>query len=155
DGDKELLNDVAVAKDGSAYVTASNSGALWRVDPSGDKVEKFLPDKTLPDPNGIFAMPDGRYLMVAGWYGITRVDLKNKQTLLVDKPAKVADGCLDGMYLYKSTIVGVQNCNHDTGRVMQYELTGDGAKILSAKVLESYDPMFDGVTTAAIAGDQL
>ena len=153
--DKELLNDVAVAKNGAVYATASNSGALWRVDPGTDKIEKWLPDKSLPDPNGIAATPDGKYLLVAGWYGITRVDLRNKKMKLLEKPDNVADGCLDGMYIYKYTIVGIQNCAHDTGRVMKYETMFDWSMITKAKVLESYDPMFDGITTAAIAGDDL
>src|SRR3954468_4691971 len=77
---QEMLNDVAVAKDGTAYATASVSGALWRVGPGSEAAEKFLPDKSLPDPNGIAATSDGKYLIVAGWYGITRVDLRTKKT---------------------------------------------------------------------------
>jgi sugar lactone lactonase YvrE len=155
DADKTMVNDIAIGKDGSAYATASISGALWRVDPSG-KIEKFLPDHSLPDPNGIVATPDGKYLLVAGWYGITRVELKNKKTMLLEKPRNVADGCLDGMYLYNQIyIVGVQNCVHETGRIMRYKTAFDWSSITSAQVLESYNPMFDGITTAAIAGDQL
>lgn len=153
--DKEMLNDVAIGQDGSAYATASNSGALYRVDPKTDSVEKFLPDKALPDPNGIAVTPDGKYLLVAGWYGITRVDLRKKQTRLLEKPANVADGCLDGMYIYRNAIVGIQNCVHDTGRIMRYDTAFDWSKIMSARVIESYNPMFDGITTAAIAGNDL
>ena len=152
---QEMLNDVAVAKDGTAYATASNSGALWRVIPGAENAEKFMPDKSLPDPNGIAATADGKYLIVAGWYGITRVDLRTKKTLLLEKPNNVADGCLDGLYLYKSAIIGVQNCVHETGRIMRYETSFGWSKIMSAKVLESYNEMFDGITTAAIAGDDL
>jgi sugar lactone lactonase YvrE len=152
---QEMLNDVAVAKDGSAYATASVSGALWKVSPSTEQAEKFLPDKSLPDPNGIAATPDGKYLVVAGWYGITRVDLRTKKTKLLEKPDNIADGCVDGLYLYKSAIIGVQNCVHETGRIMRYETMFDWSKITSAHVLESYNPMFDGITTAAIAGDDL
>jgi sugar lactone lactonase YvrE len=153
--DKEMLNDVAIGQDGSAYATASNSGALYRIDPKTDTVEKLLPDKSLPDPNGIAATADGKYLLVAGWYGITRVDLRTKQTRLVEKPTNVADGCLDGMYLFRNSIIGVQNCVHETGRIMRYDTAFDWSKIMSARVLESYNPMFDGVTTAAIAGNDL
>lgn len=153
--DKEMLNDVEVTKDGSAYATASDSGALYRVGPASDKVEKFLPDHSLPSPNGIAATKDGKSLFVAGWYGITKVDLRKKQLLLLDKPRNVADGCLDGLYLRRDMeIVGIQNCVHETGRVMCYRLDPTRTRILSAHVLESYNPMFDGITTGAIAGDQ-
>jgi sugar lactone lactonase YvrE len=152
---EELLNDVAIGKDGSAYATASNSGALYRVDPQSGKVEKFLPDKALPDPNGVAATPDGKYLLVAGWYGVTRVDLHTRKTVLLEKPANVVDGCLDGLYLYQGNIVGVQNCVHETGRIMRYKISSDWSRITAAEVLESYNPMFDGITTAAIAGNVL
>lgn len=156
DADKQMLNDIAIGKDGSVYATASISGALWRVGPASGTVEKFLPDSALPDPNGIAATPDGKYLLVAGWYGITRVDLRNKKTLRLGKPKNVANGCLDGMYLYNQIyIVGVQNCVHETGRIVRYKTGFDWSQITSAEVLESYNPMFDGITTAAIAGDQL
>jgi hypothetical protein len=38
---------------------------------------------------------------------------------------------------------------------MRYDTAFDWSKIMSARVLESYNPMFDGVTTAAIAGNDL
>lgn len=154
--EKEMLNDVAVTKNGMAYATASDSGALYRVDPKADTVEKFLPDGTLPDPNGIVATDDGKSLYIAGWYSISKVDIGKKQVTALDKPKNVADGCLDGLYLYRqSDLIGVQNCAHDPGRVMRYKLDGTRTRILSAQVLESYNPMFDGITTAAIAGDDL
>lgn len=154
--EKEMLNDVAVTKDGSAFATASDSGALYRVDPKTEQVEKFLPDGALPDPNGIVATPDGKALYVAGWYSISKVDIGKKQVSMLDKPKNVADGCLDGLYLYRDTdLIGVQNCAHDPGRVMRYKLDPTRTRILSAQVLESYNPMFDLITTAAIAGDDL
>jgi sugar lactone lactonase YvrE len=154
--DKEMLNDVAVTKDGSAYATATNSGALYRVDTASDNVEKFLPDKSLPDPNGIVATEDGKSLFIAGWYSVSKVELRKKQVYMLDKPRNVADGCLDGLYLYREMdLIGVQNCVHETGRVMRYHLDPTRTRIVSAQVLASYDPMFDGITTAAIAGDEL
>jgi len=144
--EKELLNDLVVAKDGSLYVTATNSGSLYRIDGATG---------ALPDPNGITITADDKYLYVAGWYGISRVTLKNKKVELLDKPANVADGCIDGLYLYgKFDLVGIQNCNDDPGRVLDFHLIA-GLRIDKATVLESYNPMFESITTAAIAGDQL
>jgi len=152
--EKEMLNDLVVAHDGLVYVTATNSGALYRIDPASSKIEKFLPDGSLPDPNGITVTSDDKYLFVAGWYGISRVTLKNKKVDLLDKPANIADGCIDGLYIYgKSDLIGVQNCNHDPGRILDFHFLFD-TKIDSVRVLESYNPMFEGITTGAIVGDQ-
>jgi hypothetical protein len=153
--EKELLNDLVVAKDGSVYVTATNSGTLYRIDAASGKVEKFLPDHSLPDPNGIVTSFDGKYLFISGWYGISRIDLRSRKVDLLDKPANVADGCIDGLYLYgRYELIGIQNCNHEPGRILDFHINFD-SRIESARVLESSDPMFDGITTGAIAGDQL
>jgi hypothetical protein len=149
-----MLNDLAVARDGSVYVTATNSGALYRINGATNQVEKLLPDGTLPDPNGVTVSSDEKSLFVAGWYGISRVNLKNKKVELLEKPNSIADGCIDGLYSYKSDLIGIQNCNHDPGRVLDFHVMFD-SKIAKATVLESYNPMFEGITTAAIAGDQL
>ena len=52
------------------FATASNSGALVRLDPARGTHDEFLPAGALPDPNGITITSDGRSLFVAGWYTI-------------------------------------------------------------------------------------
>ncbi len=151
-----FLNDIAIGVDGTAYATATSSGALVRVDPGSGLIDLFLPAGTLPDPNGIAASDDGRYLFVAGWYGIVRVDLRTRATTVLKHKSNIASGCLDGLYLTgPRTIVGVQNCVHATGRVMRFTLSAERDSIETAEVLESYNPLFEGVTTAAVAGPAL
>jgi sugar lactone lactonase YvrE len=150
-----FVNDIAIASDGSAYATATNTGALFRVDSAGNS-ETFLPRGTLPDPNGIAASEDGQYLFVAGWYGIVRVDLKTRDTLMLRQASNVASGCLDGLYLTAPReLVGVQNCVHATGRILRFGLSATRDSIEHVEVLESYNPLFDGITTAAVAGPVL
>ena len=150
----DLVNDLVIAPDGTVYATASDSGSLLRVRPGGDTLEVFLPPHALPDPNGITMSKDGRYLFVAGWYGITRVDLLSKETVLLKSPPEIAAGCIDGLYEYEGDLVGIQNCVHDTGRVLRFRLNAQRDAIVSCKVLESYSPWFEGITTGAIVGDR-
>jgi sugar lactone lactonase YvrE len=152
----DLLNDVAIAPDGAAFATESNSGALVRVAPGATTAEYFLPRGTLPDPNGVAASADGRFLFVAGWYGISRVDLRTRAVSVLPQPPTVASGCIDGLYLASAhTLVGVQNCVHESGRIMHYRLSAERDSIVSATVLDAYNPAFDGITTAAIAEGML
>jgi sugar lactone lactonase YvrE len=153
EGEADLVNDLAIAPDGTLYASATNSGSLLRIRPGNSVTEIFLPPHSLPDPNGITTSPDGRFLFVAGWYGITRVDLKTKERLLLKSSTQIAAGCFDGLYEYKGDLVGIQNCVHDTGRVLRLHLNSGRDTILSAKVLESYNPLFEGITTGAIAGN--
>ncbi|WP_129791486.1 SMP-30/gluconolactonase/LRE family protein [Sphingosinicella sp. CPCC 101087] len=69
------LNDLAVAPDGTVYVTDSGSnespGALWRIGPDG-AVSAFAPrDPGLERPNGIAVLPDGN--VIHGGRGVNLV----------------------------------------------------------------------------------
>ena len=151
-----FVNDIAVAPDGKAYATATQTGALFRVDPATGATETFLPRGTLPDPNGVAASEDGRYLFVAGWYGIVRVDLASRDTLVLRQSPNIASGCIDGLYLTSPReLVGVQNCIHATGRILRFGLSAARDSIETVEVLESYNSLFDAITTAAVAGPDL
>jgi sugar lactone lactonase YvrE len=141
--------------DGSVYATATNSGSLLRILPGGTNLEIFLPPHSLPDPNGITVSHEGRFLFVAGWYGITRVDLKAKATLLLKSEPQISVGCIDGLYEYRGDLVGIQNCVHDTGRVLRLHLNAQRDTIVSAQVLESYNPRFETITTGAISRNEV
>ena len=154
EGEADLVNDLVVAPDGTLYATASNSGSLVMVRPGSPSAEVFLAPHSLPDPNGITVSRDGRFLFVAGWYGITRVDLRTKDMLLLKSSPQIAAGCFDGLYEYEGDLVGIQNCVHDTGRVLRLRLNPSRDTIVSAQVLESYNPLFDGITTGCIARHQ-
>jgi sugar lactone lactonase YvrE len=155
DGEADLVNDLVVALDGTLYATASNSGSLLRIVRGSASAEVFLAPHSLPDPNGITLSRDGKFLFVAGWYGITRIDLRTKAAQLLKTSTQIAAGCFDGLYEYEGDLVGIQNCVHDTGRVLRLHLNAQRDTIVSAQVLESYNPLFDGITTGAIANHRL
>lgn len=155
DGEADLVNDLVVAPDGALYATATNSGSLIRIQPGSAVAEIFLAPHSLPDPNGITVSRDGRFLFVAGWYGITRVDLKSKATVLLKSTPQIAAGCLDGLYEYRGDLIGIQNCVHDSGRVLRLRLNVHRDTIVSERVLESYNPLFESITTGAIADNHL
>jgi sugar lactone lactonase YvrE len=148
-----FLNDVVVESgSGVAYATNTSNGSIWRAVPGADTLEEFLPAETAPGANGITISPDGRYLFIAGWHDIARVDLRSKEVRVVENPTKVTDASLDGMYFYRISLVGVQNGIHP-GRVVRFWLDGSLSRVKRAEILETYNPLFDGVTTGAIDGD--
>ena len=69
------LNDLAVAKDGTIYVTDSGKsdqpGAIYRVSPKGKTVQWVARNDALEKPNGIAVMPDGT--IVHGGRGVNLV----------------------------------------------------------------------------------
>jgi sugar lactone lactonase YvrE len=152
---KDSLNDVAVTPDGTAYATMTGAGQLLRVDGATGRVDKVLAPGAIPFANGIAVAPSGRALYVASWRDIYRVELPSLLVSPLPKPKNVVSGCCDGLYVRGNDLVGVQNCVHATGRVVRFHLDSSGVRIVNASVLESYNPLFDGVTTGAIANDAL
>ena len=151
----DLVNDVAIAPDGTAYATLTTAGRLLRVDPSTGRVEKVLAPGAIPDANGIAVARGGNALFVASWHDVYRVELPSLAVRPLPKPRNVASGCLDGLYAFGADLIGIQNCVHATGRVVRLHLDGGGERIERSTVLESYNPLFDGVTTGAVVGDNL
>jgi len=84
-----------------------------------------------------------------------RVDLGTKEFRLLAKPSNVSDAGLDGIYLYKGSIIGIQNPDLHPARVMRYVLNPKMDTITRAEVLEAYNPLFDVPTTGTIVGDSL
>lgn len=151
-----FVNDIAIAPNGDAFATGTMNGSLIRVDAVTGSVDAFLAPGSLPSPNGIAASADGQYLFVAGWHGIMRVDLRSREVRRVGHDSAIASGCLDGLYLRSEReIIGVQNCTHESGRVVRFTLNQARDRLISAEVLESYNPLFENITTAAIAQDTL
>jgi len=71
----QRLNDLAVARDGTIYVTDSakpdQPGALYRISPTGKVTEWVARNDALEKPNGIAVMPDGT--IVHGGRGVNLV----------------------------------------------------------------------------------
>jgi sugar lactone lactonase YvrE len=149
----DYLNDVAVAPDGLVYATASISGAVLRLDPATGRVDEFVKPGDAPSANGIAATPDGRALYVATWYAVLHIDRATGRITELAHAPDVASGCIDGLYVETPrSLLGVQNCNHESGRVLRLWLDANGTKITRSEVLTLRDPLAGQLTTGAIVG---
>jgi hypothetical protein len=152
EGTNCLLQNDFVMVEQDAYITCSNSGSIVRV--RDGQAEKFM--EGVPDPNGIVHLPKfPDAIFVAGWYAIARIDLTTKRMQIVEAPAGTSAGCIDGMTVSGTTIYAIQNCVHESGRVLGLELNTDGTAIAKLSVLERYNPRFEGLTTCVLNPDGL
>ena len=154
-GAKGFLNDVALNSTGDAFTTNTVTGEVFRASPEHDGLEPFLPPNSVTQANGIAVSPDDKLLFVAGWIGIARADIATRKVQLLTKPHNVADANIDGLYFYKDSLIGIQNFDVHSGRVMRYYLNLARNTIQRAEVLEAYNPIFDVPTTGAVVGDSL
>ncbi|MFD0413799.1 SMP-30/gluconolactonase/LRE family protein [Streptomyces sp. NPDC127108] len=132
-----FLNDVAIAPDGSAYVTDSVAPVLWRAKPRGTgyDLEKFMdftgtPVRYVSAPgapginvNGIAADPSGRHLVIGkrNENALYRVDIAQRRVTPVTTPSGTLN-TPDGLVLRGRTLYVVQN---QPGSVKSLALAAD------------------------------
>jgi sugar lactone lactonase YvrE len=149
DGHSHLFNDVAVAADGTAYVTDSAAGTVWRHRPGDPDLTPLLAPGALRFPNGIAC--DGESVLVAHSDGIAVVTPLARRELAV--PAGATLGGLDGLYLDGDVVFGVQN-GFGSSRIVRAELDAQHARVVRITVLESAHPALEVPTTAALVREE-
>jgi DNA-binding beta-propeller fold protein YncE len=120
----------------------------------GDELEPISAAGRFTAANGIALSTEGSKLYVADFGdGISVVDLSSGSVHPIGQPPGLCLATIDGLYFYRGTLVAIQN-GYMSPRVVQFSLTTDGNRIQHARVLERRNPLFDGVTTGVIAGDE-
>jgi hypothetical protein len=148
------LNDLAVAPDGTLYVTDSMSATLFRKKPEEKTLTRFGAAGALRGGNGIALGKDGM-LYVASSTGILRLDTTTAEPARLPQPDSVMTGGIDGLYWHEGDLIGVQNVTNP-GRVIRIGLADKGTRIADVTVLQSHHhPDFDEPTTGTIANGAL
>ena len=147
------FNDIALARDGTVYVTDSTQGAIYRLEPGAKQLERWLQDDRLTVPNGIVLSPDDKRLYVAHWEGLSVIDTKSRERKLLAPPANAVVNSMDGLAWHNGSILGLQTSPFFR-RVVRIHLKDDGTAIDKVTVVNSRAPDYHQ-TTAAVAGDKL
>jgi len=146
------FNDLAVAATGDIYLTDTRGAAVWRLAPGADKLTK-LPGQ-FEAANGIALSSDGRLLYVSVFPdGIDVVDLKTQAVTPIARPAGLCLAMIDGLYYHRGALIAIQN-GFMSPRVVRFALTHDRRGIERFEVLERRNPLFDGVTTGVLVGNE-
>ena len=152
-----FLNDIAITKNGDAYVTDSLDPTLYKVsiDEQGQvHFEAWLDFTGTPfiyqtgfNANGIVASPDGKYLVIvqSNTGKLFRVDIATQEvTQVYLGGATVMAG--DGLVLQGHTLYVVRN---SAGLIVKVQMSGDFSS--GTIVSSTGDPSLHFPTTAAIA----
>jgi sugar lactone lactonase YvrE len=152
---KHLFNDLALAPGGEAYVTDSLTGAVYRVDPTREAPEVWMPADTFIYPNGIAMSEDGSKLFVASeGRGVTRIEVKTRAMADVATGTVATLTGIDGLYVYGRDLVAVRN-GLGPGRAVRALLNAAMDRVERVDVLESRHPRFEIPTTGTLVGDRL
>ena len=147
DGDG-MPGEIALAPDGSVFVSDGLRGVLYRRRPGAESLE-VIRSAALRSPQGIAVRPDGRVAYVADWSrGILRWDLATDSLT----PVTTADGRLlrgvDGLRWHAGGLIGVQN-GASPNRVVGIALDAEGARLEGLQVLDA-PPALEGEMTVGV-----
>ena len=146
-----LLNDLAITSQGDVFITDSRAGTVYWVSHKTDHLEVFDPKLKVESANGIALSSDDKTLYVAGFPdGITVMDIATKSSHAIAHPQDLCLGTIDGLVYFNGSLIAIQN-GAMTHRVVRYRLSKDLNSIESFEVLERRNPLFEGITTGAIA----
>ncbi|MCE9659816.1 MAG: hypothetical protein K8R60_14745 [Burkholderiales bacterium] len=148
------LNDVAVAADGTLYVSDSEAGSLFRMRPGERRFTLFGTAGAARGANGVAVAPDGTVYVTLST-GIGRIEPRDGRLARLPQPDSVVSGGIDGLYWHEGDLIGVQNSTNP-GRVIRLRLADGGKRIDGLVVLQSHHhPAFVEPTTGAIAGSAI
>jgi hypothetical protein len=148
-----LFNDLVLTPAGEVYVTAGLQG-IFRIRAGGEGIEPFIapPGSFF---NGIAITPDGKTLFAASHFeGVMKIDVATKKYSLLDLPADVALGGIDGLYFHEGSLIAIQN-GTDPIRVIRAWLDPRMSRVTRLAVLEQEHPESDIPLTGVIVGDDL
>jgi hypothetical protein len=151
-GSGHVFNDLAIATSGDVYLTDTRAGAVWHLANGAADLTRF-PGR-FESANGITLSPDERLLYVSTFPdGITIVDLKTHTATPIARPAGLCLAAIDGLYFHAGTLIAIQN-GFMTPRIARFSLSRNLRIIEEFVILERQNPLFEGVTTGVIAGDE-
>lgn len=154
----QLFNDLVLSAGGDAYITESNGGRIYHVDPEIDRLELFTgPDSLLAWVNGIAISPDGRILYPATGSQIVTIDIETREIKPIGDPGKIGSKGIDGIVFYKGSLFGVMNSKDSESEmfIVKYELSPDMKQIKGSTIIDKGNPLFNLPTTCVVATDEL
>jgi hypothetical protein len=127
-----LFNDMALTSTGDVFISDSDFGAIYHVSAQLEAPELWRKDDQLKNINGIVALND-KELVVNASIGFYKIDLQTKEISVLNFPGYWPLG-IDGLSIYKQTLVGIQNTIFPVS-VNQYYLNPSMNEIENARVL--------------------
>ncbi|HTK96306.1 MAG TPA: hypothetical protein VL382_11790, partial [Terriglobales bacterium] len=142
-GEPAVLGDMALAADGTVYVTDSLGGGVYELRGKGRDTATWLRTAKLEKiADGLFSpqtpvlAADRKRLFVADYtIGIAVVELASGKVEYLPHPENIAVTGIDGLYLVGNSLIAIQNGTQPE-RVLKLALDGAQRAITSAEVLE-------------------
>jgi sugar lactone lactonase YvrE len=146
---KRLWNDLALATDGTVYVSDPGSASVARVSLDGT-VTTLAERHGLVSPGGLALAADGALLYVADWsQGLAAVELATGALAWLRPPANATLLGIDGLRRDGDALIAIQN-GITPHRITRFRLAPDGRSLTAAELLERHVPGWDEPTLGVL-----
>ncbi len=134
-GSAQVLGDFVVADADTFFATDQADGMVYRYTVSAESFTPIVESGVFVSPQGLVLDASGEHLYVADYVGgLFRVALSDGTVARVDTPDTVSPHGIDGLYRHGNSLIAIQN-GIQPNRVARYELSEDGASIVSGDIL--------------------
>jgi hypothetical protein len=153
DSTAHVLGDLAVAPDGTVYLTDSVGGGVYRARPGAAALETLLPSGSFVSPQTPVPLVDGRHLLVPDYArGIASLDVERRTITWLAQPGDLAAVGIDGLYPYRGRLIAIQN-GVSPHRVAELALDPGAESIVGWVVLEQGSPSLGEPNHGVIVDD--
>ncbi len=149
DGDGANLSDMTVAADGTAYVSDTGRGRVYKATRDGESLDEVVASPEFMSLQGLAVVGETLYAADYG-RGLWRVNLADGAMAAVAAPDDVSLIGLDGLAAAPDgSLIGIQN-GFNPQRVVRLTLSDDGARVTRLEVLAAALPEFEEPTLGVV-----
>ena len=141
DEGRHVLNDLAVAPDGTVYTSDALDGSIYVLAPGAHALTRLGPRKLFKSPQGMVVGADEKSLLVVDYaQGLTKLDLATATFTPLKIPEGVNVKGIDGLArLPDGSFLASQNGTKEP-HILRLMLSPDWSKLLSAELIAEGDP---------------
>lgn len=150
---EHLLNDLAVADDGTVYATDSRAGEIYYATKNAAELTKLDLGRPFLGANGIALAPGSRMYVSCFPDGIALIDLVHRTVRPLTRPAGITLAAVDGLYFRGDKLIAIQNYTV-IDRVVSWKVNRSGDTVLSQDILARAGKHLEDPTTGALLGSK-
>ena len=149
-----LLGDVEVDQAGRVYASDSLTPRVVRLDPGEDVIRDLSRDPRFVNLQGLALDERRRLLFVADYLvGLFAIDPDSGEAQALANPTQAHLGGIDGLYLYRGDLIGIQN-GVVPQRIVRLSMDAAGTTVLKLQVLQQRLPGWNEPTHGFVEGDR-
>ena len=149
-----LFGDIELARNGDIYVSDSVTPRIMKLAKTADALEPFAADARFANLQGLALDEANRRLFVADYLtGLYSIDLGDGAITPLANPTGAHLGGIDGLYLYRGDLIGVQN-GTSPQRIVRIALDKDAKTVDALTVVQQALPSWNEPTHGVAVGKE-